>query len=370
MKWARYKLILISGIVTVILCGGLIFWILSSSSALSELDSSVDRLRQQQNTLVSSELYPSESNLVILRQEQKKVAERRDTLLSVIREGQLSIPTINRAVFGDYINGVVPELRQAASTATKGGEDGVKLNDPDFGLTEYLEGTLPTQRRINTLVVEIETIDHVAKLLFTSGISELVSINVKGEEDEETNPRISGRPLARERRPTRTTRSVPTPSVQEVDDGSTSVEKERERLFSDVVLRVEFKAYEDFLWEAVNQILADSNQLVISSFSITNGNTLLWPDYLESPNRNSETRSARRERRDAPRSSSSEPDLLSMLSGTGENPQAQRQEKEKLPGLAERQLNVVGGDLLNVVMEVKAFRLKPAEESAAQPEGI
>lgn len=367
MNWARYKLLLISGGISLIISVALVFWILSSLSASRELDQSVQRLEGQQTTLISADLYPSETNLTALEQEQEKVEELRDRIKSLIREGQLDAQPVRRSVFGDYINEVVPDLREAAAAAKKGGGAGVILRDPDFGMTAFLEGTLPPQREINELVVEIETIKHVALMLFDSGISELVTIQVVGEE-ELPGTRGAARQPAFGRRNQRADSGSTDPDAENGD--MSDVETQRERLFDVVHVKAEFKIYEDFFWQALNAILADPNQLVPSSISITNGNTLLWPEYLNDPMTGAQ-RSTRRERRAPSRRSTPENDLLSMLSGGGETPPPSEEEtKEQQLGLRERQQNIIGADLLNVVIELKAYRLKPDAETATQPEGI
>ncbi len=349
----------------------LIFWIMSSTSAERDLERSVRSLEQQQAQLVGSELYPSQANLAALQEEQQKVRERRDELKTVIREGQFSVPAVSRSVFGDYVNGVVPDLRKAAASSTKGGKNGVVLQDPDFGWSEYLAGTLPSQRRINELVVHIETIRHVAEVLFDSGISELVTISVVEETPEDERLRGSTRRSAR----TRTARDPVS-----ADDGATAgepsaptLETEKDRLFETVPVRVEFNAYEDFLWEALNSILSDPNQLVISSVSITNSNTILWPEYLETPMSVSGRGESRRDRNrrtpERERASSPENDLLRMLTEETNPEEAPVEEEEKKAGLAARQQNLVGGDLLNVVLKLNVYRLKPVEETETQPEG-
>lgn len=359
MNWTRYKLLIISGVITLVVCGGLIFWILTGNSAATELENDIENLKRQQAQLTSADLYPSEANLASLKEEQEKVKERRDAIKTAMREGQIDAPSINRSVFGDYINNVVPEMRKAARASTKGGRNGVILRDPDFGMTEFLEGSLPSQRRINRLVVEIETIEHLAKVLFDAGISELIEISVVDEEEEQPNQRGFRTPG------TFGTAASSEPPEEEGTDSA--AENERERLFDNVTVKVAFRAYEDFVWETLNELLADPNQIAISSMSITNSNTVLWPDYLEPP---STTRRSRTDRRTtARRAAPQNDDLLNLLAAGTETAETERTTvDEKLPGLKERQKHIVGGDLLTTELVLEVFLLKPEEEQT-QPEG-
>jgi hypothetical protein len=371
MNWTRYKLLIISGAITLVICGVLIFWILSGASTAQELQASIQSLEGRQNQLTAATPYPSEENLKALGEEQQKVRDRRDAIETTIREGQVTAQRVDRSLFGDYIRRVVPAMRRAAEAATKGGEDGVILADPDFGMTEFLEGTLPSQKRIDTLVVEIETMEHVANLLFDSGISELKSIAVEeSNETPERAPRMGGGPGGSPgSSPMGGPPGMGRPGqAGQEEDARSEVEEETERLFEAMTVEVEFSAYEDFLWATLNNLLADSNQIAVSSMSVTNSNTILWPDYLKSPSGSTAT-PRRRSARPAQERRTAQDDLLSLLGGgSTETAAEQAQSEEKKAGLEERQQYLVGGDLLTVVMELKVFRLK-TEEDTTQPEG-
>lgn len=353
MNWNRYKVLIISGGLTLLVVGGCIFWIISSSSTRSELDAQVKTTLNRQKRLTSQEPYPSQENLNALLAEQAKVADRRDAIENAMSQGQVQVTPISRSRFGDYIKTTVPELSGQAAAARKGGENGVILRDAEFGLTEYLEGTLPNQNEINRLVVEIETMKHLASLLFTSGISELVRIEPVMVEEEEVEVVQPSR-----RRPSRNPRARQPVVVEEAPD----FKVERKRMFEVITFNIEFKAYEDFFWETLNAILADPNQITVSSLSVTNGNTVLWPDYLKPVGQGTKrfTRSQRNANRNA--------DILSLLQGNDEEAASQSTDNA-LPGLADRRQYDVGGDLLDVVMEVKIYRLK-TEEPVREGEGV
>lgn len=363
MNWTRYKLLIISGGITVVLAGGLMFWILSTLGESNEVKGEIENLRQQQNRLANEKPFPSKQNFEKLKADQAKVVEQRDQLKKLIREGQLEPVEINRSRFGDYIKSdFVPGLRTAAKEAKKGGENGVILTDPDFGLTEYLNGALPETSKIPELTLELETVSHLSRLLFEAGISELVQ--VKTLEESENNPPRGTRPGV----------SMPMPgfemgafdpvtgrpvSASEADDGLSDLEKEKKRMFSFKDYRVEFKAYEDFFREAFNRIVADSNQLVITELYVTNSNEDLWPSYLEPAlgrGRTTANRSARPAARAAREPATELERLLMGASSPGLNAAEQEQEVQ-IAGLAERRQNVIGGNLLNVVMVVRVYRL-------------
>jgi len=358
MNWTRYKTLIISGGLCIILSAALSFWLLRTGRESQTLRDDISRLEQTQSRLVSASPYPSARNLEAMRAENEKVIAQRDQLVESIASRQFEVPTVTRARFGDYIRGQwVPELRRLARNSTLGGENGVILADPDFGMTEYLEGTLPETARLPSLLLEMEAISRVSRLLFDSGISELQAIQPVTETDERrpgtrsTAARVPGAPGPSA--PGTGTR----PGRQAEEEARPDDQVQMERMFDSLRLRISFNVYEDFLWETLNAILADENQLVVTRFSITNSNEQLWPEYLRSGSERSGRR--RTEQRAAPARQASS-DLMAQLAGTSDEQPAEPEESARgLPGLTERRRKQIGGDLLHVLMELKIYRLKP-----------
>lgn len=366
MNWTRYKLLIISGGITLVLSGVLIFWILSTRSANAEIDQEISTLKQTQARLTASTPYPSEQNLAELISENEKVTEYRDRIMASIREQQFEVPEINRSRFGDYVRGQwVPELRELARNSTKGGENGVILRDPAFGLQTYLEGNLPDAPEVPTLMRNLQAKAHLSRMLFESGISELIVITPIEEANRSTDrirpSGMGGPPQGMGGTPPQPGR--PTQSLAQSEDTRSIAEKEVERLFEWVPFRLEFRVYEDFYWDTLNRLLADPNQLVLTRLAVTNSNERLWPDYLK-PVVSGASRSTPRAR---PRPAARGSDMLALLQGDRETSEEESAgQGPSLPGLAERRQNSVGSDLLNVVMEIKIYRLKSATSESTQ----
>jgi hypothetical protein len=227
-----------------------------------------------------------------------------------------------------------------------------------------MEGVLPENSRIPTLMLELETMSHLSKTLFESGISELVL--VKAATDEDTpNTRGRARPPV----------GVPGPPIMGMgmetneDEGLSDLESEKKRLFSSIDYRLEFKVYEDYFWELLNAMLSDSSQLVITELYITNANEILWPDYLK-PVVGVRTRADRSRSRQRPTRREPANDIERLLmSATGAQNEALPEEKEEvlIAGLSDRRQNIIGGDLLNVVIVVRVYRLN--DETAENEQG-
>ncbi len=367
MNWTRYKLLIISGGITLVLSGVLIFWILSTGKANAEIDQEISTLTQTQDRLTASTPYPSESNLSELIRENERVTEYRNRIMDTIREQQFEVPDIRRHEFGDYVRGQwVPELRQLARTSVKGGENGVVLQDPSFGLQEYLDGALPEMAQLPKLLLDLQAKAHLSRLLFESGISELMviqPIEAATRPTERTRTPGTGGPppmMGGAPRPAR-----PGQAAAEPQETRSVAEMEAERLFEWAPFRLEFRVYEDFYWDTLNRLLADPNQIVLTRLAVTNSNQMLWPDYLR-PLVTGTTRARPRETRPAPRERGG--DMLALLQGLDRQTPAAESAgpSTALPGLSERRMLRVGGDLLNVVMEVKIYRLKPVTPETTQ----
>lgn len=374
MKWTRYKLLIISGGITLVLSVGLIFWIMSTLGKRNQVQGQIESLEEQQTRLSSEKPFPSARNYDQLKSEQGKVIVQRDQLKELIREKQLQPVVLNRSRFGEYIKSeYVPEIRAAARAATKGSEYGVILADPDFGLSEYLQGVLPETVRIPSLLLELETMAHLSKLLFDSGISELNLVKAVEEESSQNRRAERATPVA----PTvpgfnmgMVDPATGVPLVgQQNDEGLSDLQKEKNRLFTYKDYRLEFKAYEDFLWETLNRFAADPNQLVITELYITTADKELWPDYLK-PALGTERGGSSRSQRNTPRPREPANELERLLLGAGDAgiSTVAPENEVKIAGLPSRRQNVIGGNLLNVVIVVRVYRLN--QETSATVQGL
>ncbi len=364
MNWTRYKFLIVSGGISLIAVVILVVMILRTGSQTAELRADVARLKTSQTQLAAMRPFPSQESYIFLRDKNQTLSERRAELKDIMLEGQITPIQMSRSLFGDFVRTqFVPPLIAGAAAATQGGEDGVILRDPTFGLKEYLEGALPEPQEIPQLMVQLESMRHLALVLFGTGISELVRIEPRSEATTRTGTRA--RPAAA---PTgglfagpqaaQTAQAGPGTSP---DAPSPAIQRRRE-LFEEVPFTVSARIYEDKLWGLLNVLASDDNQIVVRNLSITNGNQQLWPAYLRPDARMGGTAArpaaaARAERRPA------NPLLAALMNqaespGTGEPAQAAR------PGLRERRERTVGGELLDVSFDVIIYRLKPVAQGS------
>jgi len=357
MNWKRYKFLIVAGAVSLVAVVLLVFFIFKAGAETSDLRSEVTRLKSEQSRLVSMRPFPSEESFTFLRDKQRNLEARRGEIQEIILENQIAPIPMNRSLFGDFIRSeFVPPLVAAATEATAGGEQGVILRDPAFGLQTYLDGGLPDPREIPALMVRLETMRHISGILFSSGISELVRIEPKSAEAERpgTRPRTGTAPAAGGLfATTPATQTRPDARAPEAVDGT----RRRDELFEQITFTVSVKVYEDKLWGVLNAFSADLNQIVIRNLTITNSNQQLWPAYLR-PDPRMGTPAAPR----GGTARTERPALIALLEGATSESRAEAAPVR--PGLQERREKTVGGELLDVSFDLTFYRLKPVAQGS------
>lgn len=331
-----------------------VFWWVRSSTATAEANAEIDALTSRQTQLTQGDHFPSGDTHRRLLAEKQHLEETREAFEHVVREGQVSPPQMTRARFNDYLrNDILPPLRSAAQAATRGGEHGVVLADPDFGMRRYLDGELPESGQLPSLMLFLELMRHYSLLMFDSGISKLVSFEPAPEETTRG-----------ERRPAReATTPFGTPARAGRAPGETEdpALAKRNELFEEVRLRVQVKVYEDMLWDMLNRIAADPNQAVVRNLQLTNTNERIWPPYITRPDGRRADRTTAERRPERPRSEIER--RLAMLDDPGtRTEEAAPADLTPMPGLASRRQHAAGGELLDVTFELVVYRLKPAAQ--------
>jgi hypothetical protein len=238
------------------------------------------------------------------------------------------------------------------------------LRDKEFGLSAYTQrGELPEATKLVELVLEVETTTYLSELLFSSGISELISVTVlKPEEDTSAGrrrpadfPGVLPGTLPGRNRPGRG--EAAEKPQDPAEEAQKAVQAEIDRLFEPMELELNFTVYEDLLWDVLNRLAADSNQFIVQSVSITNANENLWPQSITPPFRNERDADRTATRRQAP--TAADLDLFGLLGEQSSEPSEEEQAAVPIPGLTERRQRVTGGELLDVSMRVAFYRLKP-----------
>lgn len=358
MNWQRYKILIIVGAVSLLLGAGMLVWFLQGRGREAELRMEISSLAGQRDSLAQQRPFPSQASFEQQQRLKQEMEGHRDTLRQTILAGQLTPPDMNRARFGDYIrNTLVPPLQELAAASTLGGENGVILADPTFGLQSFMDGALPEPGDIPALMVRLELMRHLAGLLFSSGISELQAIGREAPAAGRSAPGRPAAPAAPVFGSPATPPGAPRPGARppEVSPEERLVQK-RDEMFEAVPFTLRFRVYEDKFANVLNAFAADPNQIVIRRLEVTNGNERLHPAYLRRPG------SPQPQRPTAARRPASEWEQRLWEAG-GPAGAAEPAAATPLPGLAERRARLTGGEFLDVSMDIVIYRLKPLQGS-------
>jgi hypothetical protein len=140
------------------------------------------------------------------------------------------------------------------------------------------------------------------------------------------------------------------------------IKAEVDRMFTPMVMEINFNVYEDLLWGLLNNLMRDPNQIVIQDMKITNGNETLWPDSISRPFSGAGANRAAAQPQRRPRN-----DLAALLL-EGEDRERESSAESSVPiaGLTERRQRTTGGELLHVSMRVALYRLNDEATRVAE----
>ena len=85
MNWARYQLLIISGILCLLFSGGALFWLTKTLSANEDLTKRIRSLDTQLTKRSSEEIFPSVASITALEAEQTNLQDLRDSIVKVIK---------------------------------------------------------------------------------------------------------------------------------------------------------------------------------------------------------------------------------------------------------------------------------------------
>lgn len=358
MNWKRYKTLIITSSVFLILAiAGLVFYVMGRGQ-LADLERDISRKDKSIKQLGSSKPVPSQESYMQLQQTLAELVNRADTFSQIITNGQAVIRQQDPAGFGDYASGKIAALLRKATAATDGGEDGVVVRDKTFGLETYLEGVPPQTADVDRLMLQLEYMVQISEVLFGEGISELLSVERTRFEGQQTvSVAPTGLPTALGAGNNRRNNVPQEPTEQE------KLDAKRKELFVFEKFTVRFRAYERSVIGVLNAIASHPLQMVVTKMELSNGNRRLWPDYQRPSDKVPELTvfTPAQTVQTTPRGGGERLEIFDFFDGgntatTAEEP-AEPVATQKV-GLAEQREKTTGGELLEVVLEINMYRLK------------
>ncbi|MBP5510954.1 MAG: Amuc_1100 family pilus-like protein [Kiritimatiellae bacterium] len=189
----RQQIVLISiGVVFLLLCLGVGFFLFSSISEKDEAKESFESELDKMERIVNAKVFPSVTNAVQVNRDEKAVAAWLERVSGLFRQGEIASPVQTPSGFKQNLQSTVTRL------ASHPGQNQGKVAAPNFyfGFDKYLGGSseLPPDTNVATrLSYRLAVIEKVCNELYEAGILEIKGITrelfdtaVKNEEEEET----------------------------------------------------------------------------------------------------------------------------------------------------------------------------------------
>ncbi len=217
---------------------------------LESAQSSIERLQRAQP-------FPSRDNVAIATENLQQLRTFRDSLVTSMSQNQFEPLNVEPAAFP-----LGPALRRLRSAAR---QHQVELKSGEtFGFGRYVADGVPASatNEIGRLTVQLQVIEHVCSVLFSSGIAEL-------EEVRRTTFETPGTGVE-DRRATGRRRAAQVDEVDRMGMRAMPVEELEEEvgLFSPERVYVKFRCEPAAVWRVLNAFAADRTFIVISDVNI------------------------------------------------------------------------------------------------------
>lgn len=253
LQFQRYKELWVAGIIMAVV--GLLLAVLAIRSRATFIDAR-DRLQNAQSSierLQRAQPYPSRENVAMASGNVTQLRDFRNTLLEAMSQNQFEPLNVEPAAFP--LGPALVRLRAAARQNT------VTLKEGEaFGFQRYVADGVPASatNEIGRLTVQLQLIEHVCRVLFGSGISELTAVNRMEFEAPGRQETPRGRGARRQVEPV---------AFDLVQVDSTE-EEEEDGLFRQERLQIEFRCEAPVVWRVLNVFAADPSFIVVRDIKV------------------------------------------------------------------------------------------------------
>jgi len=241
MNFRKHIGLLISGAVLLVLVLLTLLLLIRFSGAYRKVSRTLEQRLTTLDSLKKRDPFPAEDNVKRAKENLQILDLKFAELQQKLATGQIEPVEIQAASFPPLLEKVVIELRQSARQAHVEIPDGFA-----FGFDRYLRGELPNQEDIPRLVIQVKIVQHMARLLFDSRISELTKIERELFDEKEAPKEDESARVSRRRRRT-------TPTASKAPGRMKRVQKTHE-LYSSEPFRIEFRTRESSFWDVLNKM--------------------------------------------------------------------------------------------------------------------
>ena len=172
MTFRKNMVLIVGGSVAGVLLLVTLFMLFRFHGKYEGVNTDLRALQQRLDTLYARNPYPSEENVLLTQTNLGVLQAYFDGFYGELKTGQIEPVKMEPAEFPLLLGKTMERLRANA------GEVGVALPARfAFGFEHYAVGALPNAVDVPRLVIQVKTVEELCKILFSSKISEMVSVS-------------------------------------------------------------------------------------------------------------------------------------------------------------------------------------------------
>ncbi len=217
----------------------------------ADLVSSMRTLERLENR----EPYPAEENVERLRRNRAAMELMLNDLIAELGRGQVEAERMERAEFPTLIERTILRLYDEARAAN------TRLPERfTFAFERYALGALPSVDHIPRLTVQVRMVERLCRMLFESGVSEIISVERTAfdlERPDEPDPTVRRRTAVE-------------PAAPAVRDFTELEPREDRDLYSKERFVLEFFSTDPALWRVLNSMASDDMFVVVKNMELRN----------------------------------------------------------------------------------------------------
>jgi len=253
--------LIIGGVLVLLVTIALFYFLFRAKGTYSDAATELNQVENRLIRLSSRQVFPSESNVRVLEQQEQIYQEYLDGLFGSMSEGQFKAVHISRAQFPLVLEKVLRRLVNKART------NSITLPpDFSFGFERYTAGNLPAEEEVARLGIQLRSIAALVDILYEGGIGELSSVErTVFEKDAQIAAPLNDRSDRRSRRSRGRSRAQEPEEV-----ASTEVYTDPDGLFTKEHYVLSYRAQDDANWAILDRMAKGTPFIVVTKLEIVN----------------------------------------------------------------------------------------------------
>lgn len=257
MNIRKYMVLVVSGAVTAVVGGALLFYLFRGASEYTEVSSAIETDSRALSQLGSRKPFPSDENVALATKNLEKIQAFSDATLAAFLKNQYDPPPMEPARFPQLLQRSI----QAMNVATV--SNGVTVTEKFFyGFERYARGQPPAKDDIPRLSRQLHVVETLVRTLCAARVRDIASIERHVFEDDAAAAAGGAGGVVRREDVEAKAAAATGPAAGYLQDPSGLFDRER--------LVLTFNAKESSLWEALNAMPKLSVFFVVSDLDVQN----------------------------------------------------------------------------------------------------